>query len=107
MSITKTRRPLVWINGFPGVGKLTIARELVKFYEQQDVVLIDNHQLIDPVAAKWKRDDPKYYTERRRERLRALGRWVLPAEECQRLVVFTGKLSPTVAVHFRHITHNA
>ncbi|USW54058.1 Putative P-loop containing nucleoside triphosphate hydrolase [Septoria linicola] len=82
-------QPLVWINGFPGVGKLTIARELVKFYEQQDVVLIDNHQLIDPVAAKWKRDDPEYYTERRRERLRALGRWVLPAEECQRLVVFT------------------
>lgn len=50
--------PLLWINGFPGSGKLTIAKKIVKL-SAGDTVLIDNHQLIDPVAAKISRDPPR------------------------------------------------
>lgn len=53
--------PLVWINGFPGTGKLTIARELINIisgmddgpdHVQPQPLLLDNHQLIDPVEKR-------------------------------------------------------
>lgn len=90
METAKRPMPLVWINGFPGVGKLTVARELLKLYTNKQFVLVDNHQLIDPVAARFERDDPKYYAERRKERQNALERWVLNENETYRLIVFTG-----------------
>ncbi|EHK45326.1 uncharacterized protein TrAtP1_003604 [Trichoderma atroviride] len=58
--------PVLWINGFPGTGKLTIARELARIYIPS--ILIDNHQLIDPVAARYSRDHPQYQIERKRRR---------------------------------------
>lgn len=42
--------PLVHINGFPGIGKLTIARKLVDLLQQFDAKLIHNHLLIDPAS---------------------------------------------------------
>ncbi|KAL8738293.1 MAG: hypothetical protein Q9181_000882 [Wetmoreana brouardii] len=50
--------PLIYINGYPGVGKYTIAKELVKLLP--NAKLLDNHQLIDPVAAVYERWMPEY-----------------------------------------------
>ncbi|KAL6700467.1 hypothetical protein J3F84DRAFT_121647 [Trichoderma pleuroticola] len=79
--------PVVWINAFPGTGKLTAARELVRL--DQSSILIDNHQLIDPVAARFSRDHPQYQTERRRERERAFDKYVLEPTLISRTIVFT------------------
>lgn len=51
-------QPFIYINGFPGVGKLTIATELQKLLPSSKV--INNHLLIDPVAAIHERSDPEY-----------------------------------------------
>lgn len=80
--------PVVWINAFPGTGKLTVARELVRL--DQSSILIDNHQLIDPVAARLSRDHPQYQTERRRERERAFDKYVLEPTLSSKTIVFTG-----------------
>ncbi|KAL7944738.1 hypothetical protein V8C42DRAFT_325731 [Trichoderma barbatum] len=79
--------PVVWINAFPGTGKLTVARELVLL--NQSSVLIDNHQLIDPVAARFARDHPQYQTERRCERERAFDKYVLEPALMSKTIVFT------------------
>ncbi|KAL8905051.1 MAG: hypothetical protein Q9207_002866 [Kuettlingeria erythrocarpa] len=50
--------PFISINGYPGVGKYTIAQELLRLLP--NVKLLDNHQLIDPVAAVYERDMPEY-----------------------------------------------
>lgn len=50
--------PFIYINGYPGVGKLTIANELSKLIPNSKVV--DNHLLIDPAAAVLDRSDPEY-----------------------------------------------
>ncbi|KAF2741819.1 hypothetical protein M011DRAFT_413752, partial [Sporormia fimetaria CBS 119925] len=39
--------PLLWINAFPGTGKLTIANELPALLPEHSIHLIDNHQMID------------------------------------------------------------
>ncbi|RFU75587.1 hypothetical protein TARUN_6647 [Trichoderma arundinaceum] len=80
-------RPVVWINAFPGTGKLTIAREFALVHKPS--ILIDNHQLIDPVAARLSRDHPQYQTERRRERERAFNRYVLDPASLSKTVIFT------------------
>ncbi|KAI0141248.1 hypothetical protein GGR57DRAFT_487482 [Xylariaceae sp. FL1272] len=54
--------PFIWINGYPGVGKLTVARELCTMLEKSKV--LDNHLLIDPVAAVFDREDPEYQPAR-------------------------------------------
>jgi broad-specificity NMP kinase len=83
--------PVVWINGFPGTGKLTIARELALIYIRS--VLIDNHQLIDPVAARFSRDHPQYQAERKRLREWVFEKYVLEPTLLLETVIFTGKLS--------------
>ncbi|KAM4066190.1 AAA domain-containing protein [Hirsutella rhossiliensis] len=45
--------PFNYINGYPGVGKLTIAKELNKLLPRAKVV--SNHLLIDPAAALFDR----------------------------------------------------
>jgi len=65
--------PIIHLNGFPGTGKLTIARKLVeklnRQYEQQDpsqsanhtrAKLVHNHLLIDPAGAVLERSQPGY-----------------------------------------------
>ncbi|KAL8853939.1 MAG: hypothetical protein Q9221_001247 [Calogaya cf. arnoldii] len=67
--------PFVYINGYPGISKLTIAKELVygvTFSVSLDprpnmprkllpnAKLLDNHLLIDPVAAVYDRSMPEY-----------------------------------------------
>ncbi|KAI9846572.1 MAG: hypothetical protein M1837_003813 [Sclerophora amabilis] len=54
---------IVYINGYPGVGKLTVARELSKLISNSKI--IDNHHLIDPVAMLYDRNMPEYQPLRR------------------------------------------
>ncbi|OAA75213.1 hypothetical protein LEL_07201 [Akanthomyces lecanii RCEF 1005] len=54
----------VWINGMPGVGKLTVARALHALLPGSH--LVDNHSLIDQVTVP--RSDPSYNAERARVR---------------------------------------
>ena len=72
----------VYINGYPGVGKLTVAKELMHvrpsplaaifvrlrgFFRKliPSSRLIDNHSLIDPVARRYERWMPEYYPRRK------------------------------------------
>jgi deoxyadenosine/deoxycytidine kinase len=49
---------IIHLNGFPGVGKLTIARELAALLKGH---LVDNHSLINAVyAAGWAHGSPEY-----------------------------------------------
>jgi hypothetical protein len=65
--------PIIHLNGFPGTGKLTIARKLVeqlnRDFERQHpsesakharAKLVHNHLLIDPAAAVLERSQPGY-----------------------------------------------
>lgn len=81
--------PVIWMNALPGTGKLTIAKELALLYSPS--TLIDNHQLIDPVAARLSRDHPEYQTERVRERERAFDKHVLDPASISKAVIFTGE----------------
>ncbi|KAM0253078.1 hypothetical protein ACHAQJ_007454 [Trichoderma viride] len=79
--------PVVWINGFPGTGKLTTAREFALIYMQS--ILIDNHQLIDPVAARFSRNHPQYQAERRRQREWVFEKYVLESSLLLNTIIFT------------------
>lgn len=83
--------PLIWINAFPGTGKLTIAKAMAVL--DPSIVVIDNHQLIDPVAAKFARDHPDYQAERKLERERAFQRYVMDPALASSTIVFTGASS--------------
>jgi hypothetical protein len=62
-SIPEPRRPIVHLNGFPGVGKLTIARSLQK--QLPTAKLVHNHLLINPADAVLHRTQPGYQNLRR------------------------------------------
>ncbi|KAH6677795.1 hypothetical protein F5X68DRAFT_36291 [Plectosphaerella plurivora] len=85
--------PLIWVNGFPGAGKLTVARELGALDESFKI--IDNHQLIDPVEARFSRSQPEYQPARKQERQRAFAQWVLSEQHLARTIVFTDFQSTT------------
>lgn len=50
--------PYIYINGYPGIGKLTIAKELEKLVPNSKVY--HNHLFIDPIAPLVDRDSPHY-----------------------------------------------
>lgn len=52
----------IYINGFPGVGKLTVAKELQKLVPNSKVY--HNHLFIDPIAAVVDRSSTHYNTLR-------------------------------------------
>jgi len=83
--------PLIWINGFPGTGKHTIAKLFATLLDGGDPLLIDNHSLIDPVEAKFSRDHPDYQQERRRERDAVFRSFVEDPAFRTRIVIFTGE----------------
>ncbi|KAI0125593.1 hypothetical protein BJ170DRAFT_439402 [Xylariales sp. AK1849] len=90
MAISASRQqpgPLIWMNGFPGVGKLTIARELLKLLGEQNAILIDNHELIDLVAIP--RDHPEYHDQRRVVHQAALTEWIFDLEAIAKTIIFT------------------
>ncbi|KAK1579586.1 uncharacterized protein LY79DRAFT_522372 [Colletotrichum navitas] len=50
--------PFIYINGYPGVGKLTVAKELSKLLPKAKT--FSNHLLIDPAAAVFDRTAEEY-----------------------------------------------
>ncbi|KAF5685237.1 ribose 5-phosphate isomerase A [Fusarium circinatum] len=52
----------VYINGFPGIGKLTIANELQQLLPSSKVY--HNHLFIDPIDALVERSSPSYHAMR-------------------------------------------
>src|SRR5262245_31995550 len=56
---------IVHINGWPGCGKLTIARPLAR---RLDAKLIDNHTLLNPAEALFDRADPLHASLRQEVR---------------------------------------
>ncbi|KAI0388383.1 hypothetical protein F5Y17DRAFT_222191 [Xylariaceae sp. FL0594] len=67
------RPPFIYINGYPGVGKLSVAKELCKLLPRAKVV--SNHLLIDPAAAIFDRTAEEYQPLRqalRREVLKSI-----------------------------------
>ena len=83
--------PLVWINGFPGSGKLTIAGKVVNLFDEDKILLIDNHQLIDPVEARFPRHHPQYQSERHSQRSTCFGDVVHAKSMLSRTIIFTGE----------------
>jgi hypothetical protein len=70
--VMKARTPLPFLlllNGFPGVGKLTLARNLSTLLVQDEggleVRLLDNHLFIDPVSAIEPERTPYHYELRK------------------------------------------
>lgn len=57
--------PIIHINGFPGTGKLTIAKHLTKLLSPIPAKLVHNHLLINPADAILHRTQPGYQTLRR------------------------------------------
>ncbi|KAI7769964.1 hypothetical protein LZL87_003454 [Fusarium oxysporum] len=90
---TAIKAPVVWINGFPGTGKETIADAMKQF--DTNILVLDNHKLIDPVAAVFSRDHPEYFTQRQQYRQAILQRHVLHPSSHDHLVVFTDFQSDT------------
>lgn len=60
--------PIIHINGFPGTGKLTIARILLGLLHDGAAKLVHNHLLINPADAVLDRDQPGYQKLRRQIR---------------------------------------
>ncbi|KAF6826796.1 hypothetical protein CPLU01_09464 [Colletotrichum plurivorum] len=60
--------PIIHINGFPGTGKLTIARILLGLFRDGAAKLVHNHLLINPADAVLHRDQPGYQKLRRQIR---------------------------------------
>lgn len=101
-------QPLIWINGFPGTGKLTVATILLQKLlllshstsrkaadDDDDAILLHNHLLIDPVEAIIPRDHPDYQKERKRYRQRIFEQFVHDKTRLGRgrgrVVIFTGR----------------
>lgn len=91
-SESKSAWPLIWINGFPGTGKHTIAKLLATLLENHPV-LINNHSLIDQVAEIFPRDHPRYQQERRRVREDVFKNYVEDPAFRTRIIIFTGELN--------------
>ena len=91
--------PLVWINGYPGTGKLTIAREIMAILGENQALLVDNHQLIDPVEIELAQSDPEmqdirshpqYQTKRKSKREAAFQECISDVRQFHKTVFFTG-----------------
>ena len=81
--------PLIWINGFPGSGKLTIAKAVAKLHGK--VILLDNHKLIDPVEAKLSRSHPDYQKQRKLQRQMVFDQYVCDPTTFSDMVICTGE----------------
>lgn len=61
---------VLYLNAFPGTGKLTIARHLAPLISGSKI--LDNHQLIDPVESYCPRGHHQYWDERAKLRRKHL-----------------------------------
>ncbi|KAH0440014.1 hypothetical protein CcaCcLH18_02731 [Colletotrichum camelliae] len=87
MTFPSKPRPIVYINGFPGTGKLTIAKILNN--ASNEIKLVHNHLLINPAEAVLTRDQPGYQDLRRRIRSAIFESLVHEPSTYSTLYVFT------------------
>ncbi|TVY75382.1 hypothetical protein Focb16_v005198 [Fusarium oxysporum f. sp. cubense] len=81
--------PIIHINGFPGQGKLTIARKLIELLKPYNGKLVHNHLLIDPVGAILPRSSPDYQPLRRAVRSVIFDALAVSQDTMESIVVFT------------------
>ncbi|KAF5633590.1 hypothetical protein F52700_6044 [Fusarium sp. NRRL 52700] len=81
------KAPIVWLNGFPGTGKKTIADAMKQL--DPSITVLYNHKLIDPVEAVLSRDHLDYNIRRKQFRQFILQGVVLHPSSHDKLVVFT------------------
>ncbi|KAF2685742.1 hypothetical protein K458DRAFT_300123 [Lentithecium fluviatile CBS 122367] len=88
--------PVIYINAYPGIDKLTIARHLLSLlpHLSSHPPLINNHTLIDPVTAPYPRTHPDYQAHRKAARERAFETFVLPEHMRRRTIIFTDWQAP-------------
>lgn len=79
--------PVIWINGFPGTGKRTIAVRLLNLLGSDRATLIDNHQHADRVTVS--RRHPHYWHARNAELSKVLQAHVLSRDTLSKTVIFT------------------
>jgi adenylylsulfate kinase-like enzyme len=86
-------QPLIWINGYPGTGKLTIAKFLVsQLLGNSKAMLIHNHILIDPIYRRFGDSVTPADVDRIRHALREgfFENYVRNEDMMDRVIVFTG-----------------
>ena len=81
--------PIVHINGFPGIGKLTIARQLVDLLLCFNAKLVHNHLLIDPAGAVLPRSSEDYQPLRRAIRATIFNTLAKSSDTFDSVYVFT------------------
>lgn len=84
--------PFIYINGYPGVGKLTIAQHLVP-HLPHPARLLGNHLLIDPVGALLDRTSPEYQSFRKAVRSSVLSAIACSQDLANTIIVFTDQQS--------------
>lgn len=77
----------IYINGYPGVGKFTVARELQRILPNSKVY--HNHLFIDPIAALVDRSSPEYNTIRTNYRRHLLNLIATSESERNTTCIFT------------------
>lgn len=83
--------PVIWINGFPGTWKSTVAKELARIRILS--ILIDNHKLTAPAQMKFSQDHPRYQIDQKRRRQWAFEHFVFEPTRLSEAVIFTSRLS--------------
>lgn len=81
--------PIIHINGFPGIGKLTIARKLVELLSPLNAKLVHNHLLIDPAGAILPRTSKDYQPLRRSIRAAVFDTLATSSDTFDSVYVFT------------------
>lgn len=81
--------PIVHINGFPGTGKLTVARLLVEKLSVLNAKLVHNHLLIDPAGAILPRSSKDYQTLRHGIRAAVFATLIQSPDTFDSLYMFT------------------
>ncbi|RDW63725.1 hypothetical protein BP6252_11270 [Coleophoma cylindrospora] len=82
-------RPIIYINGFPGVGKYTVGRHLATLLAPLNGKLVHNHLLINPADAVLTRSQPGYQALRRAVRSAIFSALVLEPATHDSVYVFT------------------
>jgi hypothetical protein len=86
----KIQKRFLHLNGFPGTGKLVVARAITNLLGAENVEILDGHRLIDPVAARFPRSHPEYHAKRKKERDRVFKDYVSTPGHKNRVMLFTG-----------------
>lgn len=89
MSEQPEPQPILLLNGWPGVGKLTAARQLISLLGPSKARLVHNHMLIDVADAILPRESPDYQKLRQELRSGILSPVADCSETFNKIYIFT------------------